>query len=111
MSNRNGKKKEGKTIDLAKVINSERGKFISFDNSIKSITITREFESKGETISQTLDVMVNDAGYLVPVNLETPEERAEFRFEKGWINEEQADKLINMSEKYNIVQFLTVKVE
>jgi hypothetical protein len=45
------------------------------------------------------------------VNIETPEDRAAFRLEKGWIDEEGADKLLSISEKYNIAQYLTVKVE
>jgi hypothetical protein len=106
-----GQTKKGKTIDLGLVKSGEYGKFITFDSTVKEVQITREYEVDGETIVQVVKVGKNEKGYLNPVNIETPESRAEFRLAKGWIQEDQAEKLVNNAEKYGISSYLSVKVE
>ena len=103
--------KKSKTIDLGVIKSGKYGKFISFDSSVKEVQITREFESKGETIVQKVKVGVNDAGYLNPVNIELPEDRASFRVEKDWMTEQQAESMLENAEKYGISSYLSVKVE
>lgn len=102
--------KKSKIIDLGTVKSGKYGKFISFDSSVKEIQITREVEIDGEKVIQVMKVEKNNEGYLAPVNIEVPEKRAEFRLDKGWINEEQAERLLTNAEKYGISSYLTVKV-
>lgn len=103
--------KKSKTIDFGQVKSGNYGKYISLDGSIKEIQITREYEKNGETVTEVLKVGKNDKGYLNALNIELPEDRAEFRLSKEWITEDQAEKLVTNAEKYGISSYLNVKVE
>ena len=102
--------KKEKTINLGSIIKGKYGPFLSLDKSIKSVTIEREYQSKGDTIRETVKVGQNDKGYLNPANIQKIKDAVNFKLEKEWITEEQADKIIENSEKYNISSEVTVKV-
>lgn len=103
--------KKEKTIDLGSVRSGKYGNYISLDSSIKDMKITREYEVDGEKVTQVLSVSRNEKGYLNVVNIETPDSRAKFRTEKGWMTEQQAEKLLESASTKGIKSFLTVKVE
>lgn len=103
--------KKAKTIQLGAIKKGKYGAFLSFDPSIKEITIKREFESKGDTITQVLKVPVNEEGYLAAANIAKVADDVAFRQDKGWIDEATAEKILESSEKYGISSFVTVKAE
>lgn len=102
---------KGKTIQLGAIKKGQYGAYLSFDPSIKEITIKREFESKGDTITQVLKVPVNEQGYLGAANIAKVADDVKFKLEKGWITEDAAEKIIENAEKYGTSSFVTVKVE
>jgi len=102
---------KAKTIQLGSIKKGQYGAFLSFDPSIKEITIKREFESKGDTITQVLKVPVNEKGFLAAANIAKVADDVKFRQEKGWITEEAAEKILENAEKYGTSSFVTVKAE
>lgn len=103
--------KKAKTIQLGAIKKGKYGAFLSFDPSIKEITIKREFESKGDTITQVLKVPVNEDGYLAAANIAKVADDVAFRQEKGWIDESTAEKILENAQKYGTTSFVTVKAE
>lgn len=102
--------KKEKTINLGNIIKGKYGPFLSLDKSIKSITIEREYISKGDTIKEKVSLQPNEKGYLPAANIQKVKDAVDFKLKQGWITEEQAEKIIDSSEKYNISSEVTVKV-
>jgi len=105
------KDSKAKTIQLGAIKKGKYGAFLSFDPTVKEITIKREFESKGDTITQVLKVPVNEQGFLAAANIAKVADDVKFRQEKGWITEEAAERILESAEKHGISSFVTVKAE
>jgi hypothetical protein len=107
------KDSKAKTIQLGAIKKGKYGAFLSFDPSIKEITIKREFESKGDTITQVLKVPVNEQGYLAPCNIAKIEDDFNFRVSKGWVKEDDAERAMEKlkSSSTPTTSFVSVKVE
>lgn len=101
-----------KTIDLGRVIKGKYGPYFSFDSKIKNVTFEREIEKDdGEKIIETVSVSVNDSGYLNSAYIQKTEDFFNFKVEKGWMEEEKANKALNTCQEKGISSFFTVKVE
>ena len=104
--------KKSKTIDLGKVRKFDNGgASFNFDSSITGIEITREYETKdGEKVIQKLNVMPNDKGYFNS-NINKVEDYVGFRLGQGWIDETQAEAMLNGLKDANYTTVFSVKVE
>lgn len=103
--------KKSKTIDLGTVRKGEYGPYFSFDKQIKSVTFEREYEIDGDKISEKVTVPVNDKGYLSSAYINKTEDLVKFKESKGWIDEAQAEKMLNNAKEWGISSYFSVKVE
>lgn len=101
---------KSKTIDLGKVMKPNGNAFFSFDNQIKDIVITREYEVDGETVTEQLKVSPRD-GYLSGAFINKYEDNINFKLEKGWISEKKAQADLEYGKNKKISSVFQVKVE
>lgn len=86
--------KKQKTVQLGSIKKGKFGPFLSFDDSIKEIQITREYTSNGDTVKEVLKVPFNDKGYLEAGNISKIEDDFAYKVEQGWVKESQAEERI-----------------
>ena len=105
-------KKKEKTVQLGSIKKGKYGPFLSFSSDIKKVQLTREYEVKGEKITEVVEVPVNENGYLEAGNIRKIEDDFKFRVEQGWISDDQAEKAMEKLTSGNspTSSFVTVKV-
>ena len=103
--------KKEKTIELGKVMKPNGTPFFSFDNSIKSIDITREYVKDGETFTEVLTVLPKDEKYLSGAFINKYADNVKFKLDKGWIDEAKATSDLAFGEKQSISSIFQVKVQ
>jgi hypothetical protein len=102
--------KKQKTIELGKVMKPTGKAFFSFDNSIKEIELTREYEVDGETITEKVKVAPNGE-YLSGAFISKFEDNVNFKLDKGWISEKKANSDLEYGKQKSISSIFQVKVE
>lgn len=100
-----------KTIEFGTVRKGKNGPYFTFDNSIKSIKITREFNSNGDTVTQVLEVPVNDKGYLESAFINKTEDYFENKVSRGWMNPDKAENAKNALLEKGVSSIFQVKVK
>ena len=106
--------KKTRTIQLGSIKKGQYGAYISFDKDIKSITIEREYETKGETISQKVKIPLvekNGKTYLGAANIAKVADDVAFRVEQGWLEADKGEKIIENAQEYGTTSYIKVKVE
>lgn len=105
--------KKQKTVTLGTIRKGKYGPFLSFDSSVKKVQITREYSINGDTVTEVLNVPVNDNGYLEAGNIEKIEDNFAFRVKQGWVKESDAEKTIEKLKSGNAPasSFLNIKME
>ena len=99
-----------KSIDFGTVRKGSKGPFFTFDPSIKSIKITREYVSKGETVTQVLEVPINDKGYLEAAFIDKTEDYFNNKVNRGWMDADKAEKAKNALLEKGVSSIFQVKV-
>ena len=100
-----------KSIDLGKVLKGKKGPYFSFDPSIKSIKIIREFTQNGQTIKQDVEIPLNDKGYLESAFINKTEEYFKNKVDRGWMKADQADSACKKLLESGVSSIFQVKVK
>lgn len=98
-----------KTIELGRVMKPNGKAFFSFNDQIKEIEITREYEVDGETVTEKVKVAPNGT-YLSGGFINKFADQVEFKRNKGWISDKKAEADLAYGEKNNISSVFSVKV-
>ena len=102
--------KKQKTVTLGNVMKPNGNAFFSFDSSIKSIELTREYEVDGEKITEKVRVSPN-GDFLSGAFINKYDDNIRFKAEQGWITEEAAEKQLAYGKDKGISSVFSVKVE
>ena len=70
----------------------------------------REYESKGETVTQVLEVPVNDKGYLEAAFIDKTEDYFNNKVNRGWMEADKAEKAKNSLLEKGVSSIFQVKV-
>lgn len=100
-----------KSIDFGTVRKGKKGPFFTFDPSIKSVKITREYQSKGETITQVLEIPLNEKGYLESAFINKTEDYFENKVNKGWMDADKAEQAKHKMLEGGVSSIFQVKVK
>ena len=100
-----------KSIDLGKVIKGKKGPYFSFDPSIKSIKITREYTQGGNLVKQEVEVPLNDKGYLESAFISKTEEYFKNKADRGWMKPDQAESSCKKLLEGGVSSIFQVKVK
>ena len=102
--------KSQKSIELGKVMKPNGKAFFSFDQSIKSIQITREIKKDGEMITEIVNVAPNGE-YLSGAFINKFDDNVNFKLEKEWITPEKAEADLAYGKDKGISSIFSIKVE
>lgn len=101
-----------KTIELGviKKKDEQSEPFLILDKNIKEVIIRRTTFKDKKEVEEEVTLVPTDRGAFI-INATKVQDYYEFKVEKGWMEEEAAEKKISGCDQHNISRILTVNVE
>jgi hypothetical protein len=102
---------KAKSVDLGTVRKGKNGPYFTFDTSIKKVQITREFQGKDGTVTQVLEVPLNEKGYLESAFISKIDDYFSNKVDRNFMTAEKAESAKKKLAEKGVSSIFQVKVK